>query len=112
MAGKRASFDLYGDWVEYLFLLLLVVGFIMGFAVRAPVIHYIIIFLVGMIVGRLFYLKKKYLPFPRYLITFGFVLGFIVGSIASNWKVLVFLFFVGAYTGYKLHEAHFIQEFF
>ena len=109
ITGKRGN--LYDDWVEYSLFLLLVLGFVIGISINSPFVNYVVRFLVGIIVGRLFYLKRHYLPFPRYLITAGFVLGFLVGSFNVNWKGLLFVFILGAVFGYQIHKMQIVKEF-
>ncbi|MEM4755858.1 MAG: hypothetical protein QW594_01875 [Candidatus Woesearchaeota archaeon] len=110
-AHGGGSDALFQNWVEYMFLVVMVAGFLIGFFVDSYLMNAIIIFFVGLLVGRMFYLKKNYMPFPRYLITTGFVLAFLIGaSMRGSWKLLLFIFFVAAYIGYKLHKANIIRE--
>ena len=64
--SKRGTFSKY--WVEYLFLFLLVIGFIVSATSGSAVLTYIIIILMGMIVGRFWFQIKKHIKAPYFFV--------------------------------------------
>ena len=102
--------NFYTDTLEYLFIAIIIMGFLLAIFIRSAIVSYIIIISMGIMVGRLFYLKKKNLPFFRYMLTIGFLLGFLIGSFYANWLWLLFFFMVAAYASYKMHKHNLIND--
>ena len=87
---------------------MLLVGFLLAFVLRNPFLSYLSVFLTGFLAGRVYYQKHKSQPIlPFILITLGFFIGIIVGSVfVSRWLV-VFFFVVGAVLSNYLHRRGF-----
>ncbi len=66
----------FKSWAEFFFFILMIVGFIVSLWATSfsAVISYIVVFLSGMVGGRLIYERKKNLPFPYYIIIIGFLI--------------------------------------
>jgi len=113
--SKKAAvhaLDLFGHWPEYLFFVLLVIGFVISISARSAFISYVVIFLCGMMAGRLIYYRheKPHLRFPYYLILAGFIIGYTLGTRYGNWIILITLFLAGGFVSYYLHERGFIRD--
>lgn len=108
--NKRAAMSFYKDTLEYLFIAVLIMGFLLAIFIRSALVSYVIIIIVGLMVGRQFYFKQKNLPLSRYVLAFAFVIGFMVGSFYASWLWLAFFFVVGAYSGFQLHKHKIINE--
>ena len=84
----------FKNWAEFFFFVIMVIGFI--FALWATsfsaVISYIVVFLSGMIGGKLLYDRKKKLTFPYYIILIGFLIGYMAGTYYGSRKVVIILF--------------------
>lgn len=82
-------------------------------ALTAPsaVISYIIIFISGMVEGRLIYDRKKKLTIPYYIIIIGFMIGFLIGTVYGSRKVVIVLFILGILLSYHLHNKGYIRDF-
>ena len=104
--NKKADFAY--NWVEYLFIALLIVGFILALKVGSAVMTYIIISLCGLMSGRIFYRIRKNPQFPFYVIIIGFLLGYLLGSYYGNKKIIFILFFVFNIISYYIYKKGYI----
>src|SRR3989344_5128609 len=83
--GRRLMADIgtsiWQNWVEYFFISLIFVGFLVSIALPNPLLNYLVIFCVGLMTGRVIYRKKGKQPvFPYGLIMFGFLLGYMINA--------------------------------
>ena len=106
---KKGEFNFYENQIEYLFILTIVIGFIIGLFTNSVFIVYLTMIFIGLIVGRLYFFKQKKLPSSRYILTFAFVLGFIVANPNISWLWLIFWFLISAYGSFKLHQHKIIN---
>lgn len=106
MANKRAN--LAYNWVEYVFLLLLIIGFILALNVGSAVMAYGIIFICGFISGRLVYKLKRNITLPFYIIILGFLLGYVLGSYYGNKKLIVAFFLVANIVSFFLYDKEYL----
>ena len=101
----------FKNWAEFFFFVIMVIGF--TFALWATsfsaFINYIVVFLSGMIGGKLLYEKKKKLSFPYYLIVIGFLIGYVMGTDYGSATVVVILFVLGILLSYLLHDKGYIR---
>lgn len=105
--NKKAN--LAYNWVEYLFVALLIIGFILALKVQSAAMSYIIIFLCGFITGRFAYKLKNKSAFPFYVVLLGFFLGYLLGSYYGSKSVIAFLFFVSNFLSYYLYSKGYIK---
>lgn len=109
LRGKMTAV-FFRNWAEIIFLILLIVGFLFSLAAPSAVLSYLIIFLVGMVAGRLIYYRKKSMVFPYVLIIIGFFAGYLIGSRYGSWLVITILFVLGSIFDYYLHEQGWLKE--
>jgi len=111
---KRGNFKMaeffFRNWAEFFFFVLMIVGFIIALFAPSAVISYIIIFLSGMIGGRLLYDRKQKLTFPYYIILIGFIIGYVIGTYYGSRKVVIILFILGILLSYHLHNKGYIRD--
>ena len=100
----------FKNWAEFFFFVLMVIGFIISMIAPSAVISYIVIFLSGMIGGRLLYHRRKKLTFPYYLIIIGFLIGYVIGTYYGSRKVVIILFILGVLFSYHLHKKGYIRD--
>lgn len=105
--NKKGVLDIGERWVELGFLVLLVIGFIISILLGSAFFSYIVIFLSGMMFGRMLQIRKS--QFPYYIIVLGFLLGYILGTRYGNWKIILFLFILGTILSFYLHEKKIIR---
>ena len=72
----------FKSWAELFFFAVMIMGFIVSLWATSfsAVISYIVIFLSGMIGGKLLYERRKKLTFPYYIIIIGFLIGYVIGT--------------------------------
>ena len=99
-------------WAEVLATIILLVGFFIALIIQSPGLHYLVIFLGGLLCGRMLYDKHRTQPiFPFVLIVIGFFLGFMLGAIAANKLVIMILFLLGLTISYQSHKRGYIGFF-
>src|SRR3989338_6561926 len=101
----------FKSWAEFFFFALMVIGFIVSLWATSfiAVISYIVVFLSGMIGGRLLYERKRKLSFPYYIIIIGFLIGYVLGAYYGSRQVIVVLFVLGILFSYHLHNKGYIR---
>ena len=87
----------FKSWAEFFFFVLMVVGVIVSLASPSAVISYFIIFISGMMAGRILAWRQHSTHFAYLLIIMGFLIGFVIGSYYGNRKVIIILFALGAF---------------
>ena len=102
----------FKSWAEFFFFVLMIIGFIVALWATSfsAVISYIVVFLSGMIGGRLLYDRKKKLAFPYYIIIIGFIIGYVIGTYYGSRKVVIILFVLGILFSYHLHNKGYIRD--
>src|SRR3989338_6127296 len=112
MEALKMSEFFFKSWVEFVFFVLLVLGLIVGIWASSfsAVISYIVVFLSGMIGGRLLYDRKRKLTFPYYIILMGFLIGYMAGTYYGSRKVVIILFVLGILFGYHLCNKGYIRD--
>ena len=108
---KMADF-FFKNWAEFFFFALMITGFIVALWATSfsAVISYIVVFLSGMIGGRLLYDRRKKLTFPYYLIIIGFLIGYVIGTYYGSRKVVIILFVLGALFSYHLCNKGYLRD--
>ena len=101
--------DLFYSWVEYAFLALLVLGFILAASSGSAVISYITIVLIGILAARSMYKRRKGFKFPAFVILIGFLIGYILGSFYGNRKLILVLFVLGYMVSYYIHYRKWVK---
>jgi len=92
------------NWAEFLIVVVLVAGFLLAITSKTAAVIYAIALLSGFFLGRVIYETRKGPTIPVALITAGFVVGYLLGTIYGNRLVVLLLFVVGMLLGYILHE--------
>jgi len=104
----------FKNWAEFFFFVIMIMGFIVALWATSfsAVISYIVVFLSGMIGGRLLYERKKKLIFPYYIIIVGFLIGYVIGTFYGSRQIIVVLFILGILLSYHLHNKGYIRDFY
>ncbi len=104
----------FKNWAEFFFFVVMVIGLITAVWATSfsAVISYIVVFLSGMIGGRLLYDRKGKLTFPYYIIIIGFLLGYVIGTYIGygDKTVVIILFVLGVLLSYHLHKKGYIRD--
>lgn len=102
----------FKNWAEFFFFVVMVIGFVVALLAPSAFISYIIVFLSGMIGGRLLYDRKGKLTFPYYIIIIGFLLGYVIGTYIGygDKTVVIILFVLGVLLSYHLHKKGYVRD--
>jgi hypothetical protein len=101
---------LFRSWAEFFFFVVMVVGFIIALWAPSAFVSYIVVFLSGMIGGRLLYDRKRKLTIPYYIILAGFLIGYVIGTYYGSRKVIIILFVLGVLLGYHLYNKGYLRD--
>jgi hypothetical protein len=96
------------SWAEMYTIFLGVIGFILALSIKSPMFSYIVIILSGFMCGRLLYQQRRTHQFPSYMIVFGLLLGYIIGSHYTNRKMLLFIAVIAMVASYYSHSRDMI----
>ena len=102
--------EFYRYWMEFFFVVLMILGIVVALSSPSAVISYFIIFLVGMFAGRLIYIRKNNIKLPYLLIIAGFVIGYIIGTYYGNRRLMIILFVIGSIFSYKLYDKKILKD--
>ena len=95
-------------WGETATLTFLVIGLIVCLLIDSAVVSYAVILVCGVMVGRLYNIRKHRLGFPFYLIIFGYLVGYIIGNLITrrgHWLIILIFFAIGCWLGdYIMHR--------
>lgn len=97
-------------WMEFFFVVLMILGIVIALASPSAVISYFTIFFVGMFAGRLIYIRKHNIQLPYFLIIAGFVLGYLIGAYYGNKRLMIILFVIGSIFSYKLYDKKILKD--
>jgi len=100
----------FRSWAEFFFFVLMIIGFIIAIWAPSAFISYTVVFLSGLIGGRLIYDRKKKLTIPYYIIITGFLIGYLIGTYYGNRKIIIVLFVLGILLSYHLHNKGYIKD--
>lgn len=92
------------------FFVTLVAGFIIALLSGSAVVSYVMIFICGLMSGRLILERHEKLVFPYYLIIIGFLIGFVVGTPWGQSEVIVILYILGILLGYEVIHRGFLHD--
>jgi len=110
--NKKASGHGYfhKSWAEFFFFVLLVIGLLVAISVTNKLLVYFVIFIAGLIAGRMIFEREHNLSFPYYLIIIGFLIGFLIGVRTGDRRIIVVLFVLGSLVSFYLFDKGFIHD--
>ena len=103
-------FEFYRHWMEFFFVILMVLGLLVALASPSAVIIYFIIFFIGIFAGRLIYERKNNIQLPYFLIIAGFVVGYLIGVYYGDRRLMIILFVLGSIISYKLYDKKILKD--
>lgn len=109
---KKGVLDMINMWVEYVALVVLFIGFFISMSSGSAFLSYIIIFLSGLLTGRILFQNRKALPFKYYILMLVFLVGYILGTYVSfgSRKVIVVVFILSNILSYYIHDKGYIKS--
>ncbi len=99
----------YG-WPETIAFILLVIGFFVSLGSGSAVIAYILVFMAGLMGGRIWFRVKHGFKTPWVIILTGFLIGFMLGSRYGNKKMIILFYVFGIALSYYLHDKDIIKS--
>ncbi len=99
------------DWPELLATIVLIIGFAFALFSGNAVTLYLICFLTGLLFGRLWFKVRMSHCIPLFLTIMAFFLGFILGGIWANLRIIAIVLLAGILIGYWLHAKKIIRSF-
>jgi hypothetical protein len=110
--NKRGVYWL-DSWAEVSGMILMVVGIVIAMAADSAFINYVIITLCGIVIGRLYAIRKARIGTPFYMIVGFFLVGFLIGAALLKQRgqtlALIVLFFIGTYFGNDWYKRKLIK---
>jgi len=108
---KKGVLDMVSMWVEYVALVVLFIGFFISMSSGSAFLSYLVIFLSGLLTGRIVFQYRKALPFKYYILMLVFLVGYILGTYVSfgSRKVIVVVFILSNILSYYIHDRGYIQ---
>lgn len=100
----------FRSWSEFLFFVLMIIGIIIALAAPSAVISYLVIFVSGMIAGRIMQWRQQKFHFPYYLVIIGFLIGYLIGVYYGDRKIVFILFVLGAFLSYYLYDKKILRD--
>ena len=100
----------YKNYMEFFFVVLMVLGILIALLAPNPFIRYLIIFIAGIFAGKVMLERKMNIRFPYIIIFLGFFIGYLIGAYDSSKLFLGILFVLGAVVGYKMYEKGLIRD--
>lgn len=101
----------WAHWAEYFTILLMIIGFLIAITLDSMWLNYVVIFLAGMMTGRLLYARKRMTKFTHYLIVVGFLVGYLIGSYSYSRKIIAIIFVGSSILSYYLHAKGYIEKY-
>ena len=103
-----ASSDLYKNWMEIFFVIVMLLGIIIAIVVPSNFISYLTITSAGVAAGKVIYDRKNKVRFPYILIIIGFILGYLIGAYDASRQLILILFVLSALVSYHILEKELI----
>ncbi|MBI4141092.1 hypothetical protein HY485_04620 [Candidatus Woesearchaeota archaeon] len=97
------------DLVEVVVLFVLILSFFLSVFTNSFATKLILIFVVGLMFGRAWFLFRKKTKLALTAIVAGFLLGFLLGNLFENIRELTILFLAGFFLAYYAHEKKWVM---
>lgn len=107
--NKKAYMNLLDFWVDYVALILLILGAVLAFIAGSKILTILIVLISSMTVGRIIYLKKSGHQLRLWYMILAFLVGLIVGTRFLTYKAVIVIFIVGAVMGYYIKKHRYLD---
>ncbi|MBI5393106.1 hypothetical protein HZA96_04505 [Candidatus Woesearchaeota archaeon] len=107
-AGGVGFFLFKEQWPEMFSLFLLVVGFVVALFSKSAAVTYIMITVCGLVSGRMLFFRKYRMKMLFFMVTIGFLIGFVLGSFYGATRYIIVFYIIGNYAGYFLHKEAYL----
>jgi len=103
------ALDIFRNWMEIFFVIILVIGIIAAIIVPSNFVSYLTITVSGIAAGKIIYDRKNKVRFPYILIITGFIIGYVMGTYNASRQLILILFVLGALISYHVHEKELLH---
>ncbi|MEK6946868.1 MAG: hypothetical protein AABX32_04640 [Nanoarchaeota archaeon] len=103
-------FEVEKSWMEFFFLLIAAIGLVLALLVPSATIGYALVFVSGYFAGRVLYQRRTNISFPFYIITAGFLIGYLIGIQYGSRIIAAVLYIAGAVLSYQLHSKGILRD--
>jgi len=97
------------DFPEILTIIAIITGIIIALATPNRIILYATALIMGLLFGRLWHKYKKSQCVPLALVIIGFFLGYLLGGIYANIRIIAIMLLAGIIISYWLHEKKILK---
>lgn len=101
--------DIYHDWPEAVALLMLAAGFFLAVLSGSATFQYVLILLAGLVFGRLLHSWKPHKKAAIVLVIIGFLMGYMLGGVWANRKLLVAIYAAGIWAGWQIEKKKLVR---
>lgn len=108
--NKKAKLDWSSNFVEYMAFVLLGLGFLISSALGTSWLSYIMIFIFGLIGGRIWYSYQGVVRTRWAFLLIFFIIGYTFGSFWGIRWLIMSLYVAGLFTGNYLHIQKWIKS--
>jgi len=98
------------DWPDIIAFLVSLLSFFVAIVSGNRVFGFVIVFLVGLIFGRMWFRFRSESRVSLVIVMLGALLGFLIALFFNNPHLVVILFLVGVAFGFWVHEKGFIKS--
>jgi uncharacterized membrane protein len=99
------------NWAEYFTAILMIIGFFVAVTIDSIWLNFAVVFIAGLMAGRLFYARKKTTKFTHYLIVVGFLVGYLIGSYAYSKTAIAIIFIASSTFSYYMHSKGYVEKY-
>lgn len=113
MKINKKGGGLYYKWVEIFAVILMIIGILISLLGDSALINYIMIALSGFVVGRFYFLKKKFISFPFYFAIIGYLIGFTLGAFfrsRGNPVVIIIIYLAFIIIGKHVYKKKWLRH--
>ncbi|MBI2133281.1 hypothetical protein HYU11_01215 [Candidatus Woesearchaeota archaeon] len=106
--GKK-GLEVFGFWVEIFFVILIITGAFVGFAIKNAALSYVAIFICSFITASILYAKRHGGMGLYIFLTLGFASSYIIANRSANPLMLFMVFITGNYINYSIFKNKLIK---
>ena len=98
------------DWPEIIAFIILIISFFVALGAGSAIIAYTLVFMAGLIGGRIWFRVKTHFKVSWSIILMGMLVGFMIGSRYGDRRIIVIFYIFGIVLSYFLHDRGIIKS--
>lgn len=100
----KMAYDPYLNLPETIAIILIAVGFLIALLAHSAFAQYGLVLIAGLVFGRLLCRWKPYKKSALILVMLGFLMGYMIGGVGANRKLLVAFYTIGLWIGWMMEK--------